>query len=92
MSDTTGSKDDGSVIAQLKAGPERPRPLTAIPAIQYAWWNPNDMNWHVPFDGCRACQARLAAAQADLTDEQTKAATLVKERDGAIRTAKGEAP
>ncbi len=38
---------------------------------------------------CRACQAKLAASQADLTDEQTKTATLVKERDAAIRTAKG---
>ncbi len=18
--------------------------------LQYAWWNPNDMNWHLPFD------------------------------------------
>ena len=38
---------------------------------------------------CQACQAKLAAAQGDLADEQTKAATLAKERDAAIRTAKG---
>jgi type II secretory pathway pseudopilin PulG len=38
---------------------------------------------------CQACQAKLAAAQGDLADEQTKAATLTKERDAAIRVAKG---
>lgn len=38
---------------------------------------------------CRACQARLAAAQNDLTDERTKSAALIKQRDDAIRVAKG---
>jgi hypothetical protein len=38
---------------------------------------------------CRACQAKLAATQADLADERTKTATLTKERDAAVRTAKG---
>ncbi|HEY2823082.1 MAG TPA: hypothetical protein VGJ06_18705 [Candidatus Acidoferrum sp.] len=38
---------------------------------------------------CKACQARLTAAQSDLTDEKSKTATLTKERDQAIRTAKG---
>jgi len=38
---------------------------------------------------CRACQAKLAAAQSDLNDEKTKTAALTKERDDAVRTAKG---
>src|SRR5205814_1312502 len=38
---------------------------------------------------CQACQAKLAATRGDLADEQTKTATLTKERDAAIRTAKG---
>jgi hypothetical protein len=38
---------------------------------------------------CKACQAKLTAAQSDLADEKTKTATLTKERDDAIRTAKG---
>jgi hypothetical protein len=38
---------------------------------------------------CRACQAKLAAAQADLTDERAKAAVLTRERDEAARAAKG---
>jgi hypothetical protein len=38
---------------------------------------------------CKACQAKLTAAQSDLADEKTKTATLTKERDAAVRTAKG---
>ena len=38
---------------------------------------------------CQACQAKLATAQGDLADEKAKAATLTKERDAAIRTARG---
>jgi hypothetical protein len=38
---------------------------------------------------CKACQIKLAAAQSDLTDEKSKTATLTKERDEAVRTAKG---
>jgi len=38
---------------------------------------------------CKACQAKLAAAQSDLNDEKTKTAALSKQRDAAIRTAKG---
>ena len=38
---------------------------------------------------CKACQAKLTAAQADLVDEKSKSATLTKERDDAVRLAKG---
>ena len=38
---------------------------------------------------CRACQAKLAAAQADLTDERAKTAVLTHERDEAVRAVKG---
>lgn len=38
---------------------------------------------------CQACQAKLAAAQADLADEKTKSASLAKQRDAAVRAAKG---
>jgi hypothetical protein len=38
---------------------------------------------------CRACQAKLAAAQADLTDERAKTTILTRERDEAVRAAKG---
>jgi hypothetical protein len=38
---------------------------------------------------CKSCQSKLTATQSDLADEKTKTATLTKERDAAIRTAKG---
>jgi type II secretory pathway pseudopilin PulG len=38
---------------------------------------------------CQACQAKLSAAQDDLADERQKTAALTKERDDALRIAKG---
>jgi hypothetical protein len=38
---------------------------------------------------CKACQAKLAASQGDLTDEKAKTVVLAKERDDAVRAAKG---
>ncbi len=38
---------------------------------------------------CKACQAKLVAAQADLTDERKKTAALTHERDDALRIARG---
>lgn len=38
---------------------------------------------------CKACQARLAVAQADLTDEKAKTTALNRERDDALRLARG---
>ncbi len=41
---------------------------------------------------CKACQAKLIAAQADLTDEKIKTAALTKERDHALQIARGGSP
>jgi hypothetical protein len=38
---------------------------------------------------CKACQAQLAAAHGDLQDEQAKEKALSRERDDALRAAKG---
>jgi hypothetical protein len=38
---------------------------------------------------CKACQTKLAAAQADLTDERAKTAVLTHERNEAVQVAKG---
>jgi hypothetical protein len=38
---------------------------------------------------CKACQAQLAASQADLKDEQAKALALGRERDDALKAARG---
>jgi len=39
--------------------------------------------------GCQECQTRLQAAEADLKDEQAKTAVLGRERDTALRAARG---
>src|SRR5579863_5972251 len=41
---------------------------------------------------CKAWQAKLSAAQSDLSDEKSKTSTLTKERDDALRVAKGGSP
>jgi len=38
---------------------------------------------------CKACQAKLATSQSDLADEKTKTTALTKERDAALKAAKG---
>jgi hypothetical protein len=38
---------------------------------------------------CKACQSKLAAAQGDLTDERKKTTALTRERDDALRIARG---
>ena len=38
---------------------------------------------------CKACQAKLGAAQADLADEKLKSQALGRERDDALQAAKG---
>jgi hypothetical protein len=38
---------------------------------------------------CKACQSKLAAAQADLTDERDNTAALTRERDDVLRIARG---
>jgi hypothetical protein len=40
-------------------------------------------------EDCQACQAKLAAAQGDLSDERSKFAAATAERDAAIRVARG---
>jgi type II secretory pathway pseudopilin PulG len=38
---------------------------------------------------CKTCQAKLTTAQSDLADEKGKSAILIKERDNALRVARG---
>lgn len=71
-------KDDG---AQSKK-PTAPEPQAVIPSA--------DLKPLYDFAvDCKACQAKLVAAQSDLADEKSKTATLSQERDEAIRTSKG---
>jgi hypothetical protein len=65
-----------------RAKPAAPEPPAVIPSA--------DLKPLYDFAlDCKACQAKLTAAQSDLADEKTKTSTLTKERDEAIRAAKG---
>jgi hypothetical protein len=85
-SNLTSALDTGVVPSESKkqsaAKPTAPEPQTTIPTA--------DLKPLYDFAlDCKACQAKLTAAQSDLTDEKSKTATLTKERDEAVRTAKG---
>ena len=62
--------------------PDAPSPKVEVPA--------EDLKPLYDFAlGCKACQAELATAQADLKDEKTKTEALSRERDEALRAARG---
>ena len=72
------------VLQSPPASPNSPSPQTnaVIPA--------EDLKPLYDFTiDCKACQARLAAAQGDLTDERKKTTALTHERDDALRIARG---
>jgi hypothetical protein len=81
----TGAKTAQGHAAELPNNPT-PKPGQAADAILPA----ADLKPLYDFAlDCKACQAKLTATQADLNDEKTKAAALTKERDAAVRAAKG---
>ena len=72
------------VLQSAPALPNSPKPLTnaVIPA--------EDLKPLYDFTiDCKACQAKLATAQSDLTDERAKTTALTRERDDALRIARG---
>ena len=73
---------DSSASAHSRAGVKPASASAVIPA--------SDLKPLYDFAiDCRACQAKLAAAQADLSDERAKTVILTRERDEAVRAAKG---
>ena len=59
-----------------------PKPIAVIPS--------EDLKPLYDFTlDCKACQAKLSATQGDLTDERKKTAALARERDDALRIARG---
>jgi len=65
-----------------RVAPEAPEPKVSLP--------PEDLKPLYDFAlQCNACQEQLAAAQANLKDEKTKTQALGRERDDALRAAKG---
>jgi len=72
------------VLQTAPASPDSPSPKTnaVIPA--------EDLKPLYDFTiDCKACQSKLTAAQADLTDERAKTSALTRERDDALRIARG---
>jgi len=65
----------------------------SVPAPQKAILPAEDLKPLYDFAlDCQACQAKLSATQNDLVDERQKTAALTKDRDAALRLAKGGSP
>ena len=76
------SSDSAKDATSKSRKPAAPEPQAVIPSA--------DLKPLYDFAlDCEACQSKLTAAQSDLADEKSKTATLTKERDAAVRTAKG---
>ncbi len=71
----------------VPAKPDSPTPRTSDPPTTIP---PEDLKPLYDFAvDCRTCQAKLVAATADLADEKSKTQTLSRERDAALKLAKG---
>jgi hypothetical protein len=80
--DAAVSTETSTASTLKEAKPAVPEPQAIIPAA--------DLKPLYDFAvDCKACQAKLAAAQSDLADEKSKTSWLAKQRDAAVRTAKG---
>ena len=89
------------VVAALPEVITLPAPVTIEPATTPAQQPPDGVQPKVKFPAedlkplynfaaeCKSCQAKLGAAQADLADEKVKSQGLGRERDDALRAAKG---
>jgi len=64
-----------------------PRGASAASAVQFPVEDLKPLYDFV--QDCRACKAQLDAARADLTDQRARSAAVAKERDAAIKAAKG---
>jgi hypothetical protein len=71
--------------ASGKSGQNNPAPPPAIIRVPQEDLKP----LYDAVEDCQACQAKLTAAQGDLTDEKTKFTAATAERDAAIRAARG---
>jgi hypothetical protein len=83
------SNASSSQTGKLASGNDSPA-SSAKPAPAQAILPAEDLKPLYDFTiDCKACQAKLATSQSDLADEQKKTAALTKERDEALRIAKG---
>ena len=80
-----------AIASSVAAGGASPAPAREKPSAPTGAFIPSaDLKPLYDFAlDCQACQAKLSAAQNDLADERQKTAALTKERDDALRVAKG---
>ncbi len=85
--DNDPSQSKGHAASSVvSAKPDSPTPKGNIPTTI----PPEDLKPLYDFAvDCRACQAKLAASTADLADEKSKTQALSRERDAALKLAKG---
>jgi hypothetical protein len=69
------------------SGSSRPADITSLPQVALPAADLKPL-YDFAVD-CNACRARLSAATSDLADERTKSAALGRERDNALRVARG---
>lgn len=82
VAQSTTNKSAGTTAQPAQASGQQAQQQAVIPA--------EDLKPLYDFTlDCKACQAKFAAAQSDLADERQKTAALTKERDDAVRIAKG---
>ena len=92
-SPTTSSNQGSTASGKPVPGGQAPGAANASPALAQAILPADDLKPLYDFTiDCKTCQAKLAAAQSDLIDEQKKTAALTKERDDVVRLAKGGSP
>jgi ABC-type nickel/cobalt efflux system permease component RcnA len=85
------SRTDASP-GSAKSGPEPGSPTTESPKPQATQAVIPSQDLKPLYDfalDCKSCQAKLTASQGDLADEKAKTAALSKERDAAVKAAKG---
>lgn len=61
----------------------------AIPSANTSAQTKEQLSMELPAQDCRACNAKLSAAQRDATDDSLKLTALTKQRDLAVNSAKG---
>jgi hypothetical protein len=85
-----GSSSSSNTQSQPPDSPNEPADSHKAEPAQYATIPAADLRPLFDYiQDCRACQAQLAAARADLSDEKTHTAALTRERNAAIQAAKG---
>jgi hypothetical protein len=87
---SSSSRGPGSAATPISAPSSKHLPDSPKPSLAQTVIPSQDLKPLYDFAlDCKSCQAKLAAAQGNLTDERAKTAALGQERDAALKSAKG---